>query len=125
MAVGANDIALCDLSENGAPAAATDACCDGVLLVAEVIELEYDRIGLAAVRTRMCAEELKEKGRAFGHEHAFPAACDGPVTDRLSKSDTTTENRGVLGSMALGASVPRAPFAHERCAPERGALLSL
>jgi hypothetical protein len=40
------------------PAALADACGDGKLLVAEVIELKHNGIDLAAVGARMSAEEL-------------------------------------------------------------------
>jgi hypothetical protein len=68
MTVCANHIALRNLVEDGLPAAPADASGDGELLFAEMIELEDDRIGLAAIDAWMRTEELNEKCRALRDE---------------------------------------------------------
>jgi hypothetical protein len=100
VAVCANDIALGDLVKDGLPAAPADACGDGELLVAEVIELENDRIGLAAVGAGMTAKELDEKGRAFDDEHVFPERRrrDVALSD-LRRSALVCMRHGMGGSM--------------------------
>jgi hypothetical protein len=48
---------------------------DVELLVAEVIELEHERIGLTAVDARPLAEELHEISRALGDKRLLAAQC--------------------------------------------------
>ncbi len=55
MTVCTNDLALCHLVEDALPFAVSKALPDTELLVSEMVELEHDRVGLAAVRTRMLA----------------------------------------------------------------------
>jgi hypothetical protein len=56
MAVCANDVALRDLVENFLPIPACKLVCDLEQLVSEMVELENERIRLAAVDTRMSLE---------------------------------------------------------------------
>lgn len=53
MTVCTNDLALCHLVEDALPLAVSEACGDAEFLVAEMIELEDDRVGLAAVHARV------------------------------------------------------------------------
>jgi hypothetical protein len=59
-----NDVALCNLIEHVAPITAPDAGRNRKSFISEVIELEHDGIGLAAVDARMVAE--------IGHEEDEP-----------------------------------------------------
>ena len=59
MAVGAQNLALCDLNKNGRPGETGRAHVgDVVALIAEVVELKDDRIPLAALDTGMLGEVL-------------------------------------------------------------------
>jgi hypothetical protein len=57
-----NDLALGDLVEDGLPASPADARGDREFLVADVIELEDDRVGLAAVNARVCIPRASVHG---------------------------------------------------------------
>jgi hypothetical protein len=65
MAVRANDLALVDLVEHGLPAPIREPLTDVKHLVAlaDVVELEHDRVRLAALHARMKLKELKEVRR--------------------------------------------------------------
>jgi hypothetical protein len=56
-----NDFALCNLVEHRLPIAIPDARGDTEDLVAEMVELEHARIGLAAVRARVRGEEIEQE----------------------------------------------------------------
>ena len=60
MAVRADDLALLNLLEDALPAALVERLADLELLVTKVVELEYDRIVLAAVDAWVRAEVLDE-----------------------------------------------------------------
>ena len=77
--VWANDVALRDLVEDGAPVAPANTSRDLELLVTDVIELEDDRVALAAVRAWMLAEEVKEKCGSCRYDGVPPARCRGNV----------------------------------------------
>jgi len=52
MTVCTNDVALGDLVEDRLPVAVTEALSDAEALVAQVVELEHQRIALAGSRRR-------------------------------------------------------------------------
>ena len=110
MAVCANNIALRYLVEDGLPAAPADACGDGKLLVTEVIKLENDRIGLAAVGARMTPEELNEKGRALGDEHVFSTRRRRdvalPICDVVRSFVGSSGGAAIRVELTEGAPVP-------------------
>jgi hypothetical protein len=56
MTVCTNDLALCHLVKNALPGPVPKTRPDAELLVAKVVELEHDRIALAAVRARVLAQ---------------------------------------------------------------------
>lgn len=56
MTVCTNYLALCNLVEHGLPASAANALRDAELFVAEMVELEDDRVRLAAVRAWVLLE---------------------------------------------------------------------
>jgi DNA-binding LacI/PurR family transcriptional regulator len=60
MTVCTNDLALADLGEHRLPAVIADAFGDVEALVAEMVELEHERIALAAVDARSLAKERHE-----------------------------------------------------------------
>ena len=68
MTVCTNDVALGDLVEHGLPVAVAETVGDVEALVPEVVELEDQWIGLAAVDAGTFAEELDEIGGAFGDD---------------------------------------------------------
>jgi hypothetical protein len=79
MAICADYVALGDLVEDCLPVAHTDASRDVELLAAEVIELENDRIALAAVCAWM-PTVLNDKRRAFGDQSVSPTRRRSNVT---------------------------------------------
>ena len=66
MTVCTNDVALCHLVEDALPVSVPKALADPELLVAEMVELEDERIGLAAVDARMVAKVVDQIGDPFG-----------------------------------------------------------
>src|SRR5918992_2382532 len=74
MAVGADNLALCDLVEDALPAPVRERPGDVEGLVSEVVELEDDRVGLAAVGAGVGAEVLDEIRRALERKLLLPAA---------------------------------------------------
>ena len=56
MTVCTNHLALCHLVENALPGSVPETRSDAELLVPKVVELEHDRIALAAVRARVLAQ---------------------------------------------------------------------
>ena len=75
MTVCTNDVALGDLVEHGASVPVAKAFGDVEALVSEVVEVEHQRICLAAVHAWSLAEELDEVGGQFGDDRSF--AADG------------------------------------------------
>jgi hypothetical protein len=61
MTVCTNDLASCNLVEDRLPRQVADALRDIEALVANVVELKDQRVGLAAVRTRPLAKDLEEQ----------------------------------------------------------------
>lgn len=68
MTVCTNDVAGGDLIEHGLPIAVGEACGDVEVLVSEMVELQHERVDLAAVNAWLLAEELDEIGRALSHD---------------------------------------------------------
>jgi hypothetical protein len=60
MAVSTDHLALCDLVEDALPASVRQRLRNLERLIPEVIKLENDGVGLAAINTRMGAEVLDE-----------------------------------------------------------------
>ena len=79
MTVCTNDVALGDLVEDGLPVAVTEALCDAEALVAQVVELEHQRIALAAVDAGVLAEEADEKGGPFADDGLLPSLRIGEI----------------------------------------------
>ena len=73
MTVCTNDVALGDLVEHGVPVAVAQAFGDVEALVSHVVELEHNRIGLAAVSARPLAEQRHEIGGSLRDERPFTA----------------------------------------------------
>jgi hypothetical protein len=73
MTVCTNDVTGVDLVEHSTPIALAKTSGDVEVLVPEVIELEHERVGLAAVDAGPRAEELDEISGALGDESLFPA----------------------------------------------------
>jgi hypothetical protein len=68
MTVCTNHVALGDLIEDRLPFAVADAFGDVEVLGFEVVELEDQGVGLAAVDAGVAAEELNEVGGSFGDQ---------------------------------------------------------
>jgi len=64
-----------DLVEHCLPVAGAYAYRDGEVLVSEMVELQDERVGLAAVSARALTEELDEIGHALRDEGLFSASC--------------------------------------------------
>lgn len=73
MTVCTNRVALCNLVEDRLPAAVTDAFGDVEPLVSKMVELEDQRIGLAAIDARVLAEELEQARGSL--------LCERPLAD--------------------------------------------
>ena len=73
MTVCTNHVALCNLVEDRLPAAITDAFGNVEPLVGKMVELEDQRIGLAAIDARVLAEELEQAHGSF--------LCECPLAD--------------------------------------------
>jgi hypothetical protein len=74
MAVGADHLALLDLVEDRLPIAIRQRGADVERLVAEVIELEHDRIRLPAVGARAGCEVVDQVGRPLEGDRPLPNA---------------------------------------------------
>jgi len=68
MTVCTNHVALGHLVENALPSAIPKALPDGELLIPEMVELEDDRIALAAVDTGVLAQERHQILDAFRNQ---------------------------------------------------------
>ncbi len=73
MTVCTNHLAHGDLIKHRLPVAVAEAGSDIEVLVPEMVELEDERVGLAAVNARPLAEELDEIGGALRDERLFSA----------------------------------------------------
>jgi hypothetical protein len=111
MAVRANHIALRDLIKDRSPAPPADASGDIKFLLAEMIELEDDRIGLAAVGAWMCTEVVNEKRRPLRDERVSPTNRGGNVAlsicDVVRSFVSSTAWTAVRVECSKGSAVPR------------------
>ena len=73
MTVCTNDIALSHLVEDALPSAVAKALCDAEFLISKVIELEDDRIALAAVYAGVLSQERHQVLNAFGNQSSLAA----------------------------------------------------
>lgn len=69
MTVCTNHLALCHLVEDALPSAPPDTAADGEFLVPEMIELEDNRILLAAVSARVIAQIFDDESHSFRQKH--------------------------------------------------------
>jgi hypothetical protein len=74
MAVGTDHLALCDLVEDALPASVRQRLRNLERLIPEVIELENDRVGLAAINAGMGAEVLDEVDGPLERQDALAVA---------------------------------------------------
>jgi hypothetical protein len=75
MTVCTNDVAKGDLVEYGLPVTVGQTSGDVEVLLPDMVELQDERVVLAAVDTRLLAEELDEIRSAFGHQRLFSSYC--------------------------------------------------
>ncbi|MGH2878078.1 MAG: hypothetical protein ACRDK4_00490 [Solirubrobacteraceae bacterium] len=71
MAVRAHDLALGDLIDDGVPGVRSQSCADVEALVPEVVELQDERVGLAAVDAGMVGKEVHEQTCAFSRDRSL------------------------------------------------------
>jgi hypothetical protein len=107
MAVCAHHVTLRDLVEDSAPAAPADTRGDRKLLLAEMIELEDDRVCLAAVGAWMRSEVLNEKRGALSHKRVFPPRRRGNVA--LSVCDVVRPFVGGTARAAIRIELSHGP----------------
>jgi hypothetical protein len=110
VAVTADDLALLDLGEDVGPRIVRELGSDVEALVAKVVELQHDWVGLAAVDARMLREVLEEKLRPFSPELGLPALRSRDVSRTISQV-VLTPVRGLAGATVmlphpLGATMP-------------------
>jgi hypothetical protein len=79
MTVCTNDVALCNLVEHVVPIAISDASRDREFLVAQVVELQHDGIGLAAIDARVVAEIGDEENEPLFELGSLPPRCSVDV----------------------------------------------
>jgi hypothetical protein len=110
MTVCTNDVAGVDLVENRLPPTVAQTCGDVEVLVPEVIELEHERVGLAAVDAGSRAKELDEICGALGDERLFPAHRIGHVALAVRRIMLAFVSRSagaaVVVSLTAGPSAP-------------------
>ena len=102
MAVGADHLTLRDLVEHGLPPARIDLGCDVEELVAKVVELEHERIGLPAVRARMVVKIVEQIAGPL--DPVAPPDRSGLV-DVASIRLVAPRSAGTVGSVAAVARV--------------------
>jgi hypothetical protein len=71
MTVCTNDLALCHLVEDALPLAVSKSGGDAEFLLAEMVELEHDRVGLTAVRARVLAQVGDQEVNAFSDKRSL------------------------------------------------------
>jgi hypothetical protein len=69
-----NDLALCNLVEDALPASIPEALADAELFIAEMVELEDDRVILAAIDARMVTYIGQEILEPLRDQRLLPAA---------------------------------------------------
>jgi hypothetical protein len=85
MTVCTNDLALCHLVEDALPLAVSQALPNAELLVAQVIELEHDRIRLSAVQAEMLTQVGDEVGDPLCDELSLAAPSSVDVSPAVSR----------------------------------------
>jgi hypothetical protein len=80
MTVCTNDVALGDLVEDRLPVAVAEALSDAEALIAQMVELEHQRIALAAVDAGVLVEEADEEGDPFANDGLLPSLRVGEVS---------------------------------------------
>jgi hypothetical protein len=73
MTISTNHVALCDLIQHGLPAVVAESLGDVEVLVSQMVELEDERICLAAIDARPLAEELYKEGSALHGKRSLAA----------------------------------------------------
>jgi hypothetical protein len=68
-----NDLALCNLVEHAPPITISQPLRDAEFLVPKVVELQDDRVALAAIDARVLTQVGDQKGRSFGDLNALSA----------------------------------------------------
>jgi hypothetical protein len=111
MAVRADHLALLHFVEEALPASPGETCADGEELVAEVVELEHDRIVLPTVTTRVAREELDEECGSL--EHQLPPSNSGLIDVPLAVSQVVLLLIG--GSARPAEGVPLVPLLSPPC----------
>jgi hypothetical protein len=79
VAVPADDLAFLDLGKDRFPPVVRHLLRDVEVLVAEMVELENDRIGFAAVDARVVREVLEEQSGAFRVAPSIPGLGETDV----------------------------------------------
>jgi hypothetical protein len=110
VAVTAHDLAFVDLREDVGPRIVRELGPDVEALVAKVVELENDWVGLPAVDARVLREVLEEKLRPFSPELGLPVLRSRDVS-RTILQVVLTPVRGLAGAAVmlphpLGAAMP-------------------
>jgi hypothetical protein len=116
MTVCTNDVALGDLVEHDLPVAVAEAVGDVEALASEMVELEDQRIGLAAVDAGTLQEELDEIGGALG---------DDGLLAKQGLGDVALPVRGIVlvfvgGSAGAAVVVPLAAGLRRQAKSEIG-----
>jgi hypothetical protein len=73
MTISTNHVALCDLPQHGPPAVVAEPLGDVEVLVPSMVELEDERICLAAIDARSLTEELYKEGSALHGKRSLAA----------------------------------------------------
>jgi hypothetical protein len=80
MAVSAHHDALLDLGENARPASVRQGLSDVERLIAQVVELEYNRVGFAAIDAGVGSEVLDQVRSPLQRERTLPIPRLGHVS---------------------------------------------
>ena len=113
MAVGADHIALGDLSEHRGPGSVPQAAGDVELLVRPMVELEHHRVSLPAILARVLGEERQERDRS---------TVDLSTSPCTSVLDVAITVRGVVLLLVRGTAevAVAVPLALRRSTPCKG-----
>src|ERR1700742_4687789 len=106
MTVCTNDVALGDLVEDRLPVTVAEALSDAEALVAQVVELEHERIALAAVDAGVLVEEADGKPPARQRRPSSVAARWRGSGRDSPRSAPACTRRGKLGSSCRAGHVP-------------------
>jgi hypothetical protein len=130
MAIRTHDLALGDLVQHRLPATLIDPSRDAELLVAQMIELEDERIALPAVDAVSLAKEIDEVCVAPGDKRAFAAHRAGDISVfvpfvvlvQVRRSTLPTQIVSLLTTSARSELGNRFACATARAAAARGRL---